>query len=287
MPHSLHGADLLGQIHRSPLLDPIEPCPVFIIGCRRSGTTLLAWLLDSHSEICAIPENYLSRSLLQNTFEGTKTRNFLPHLVEHLGEDPRRFLQRLAVLISGIYSDYAKRQSKRRWVAKELFLADSLDVLDACFDYQARYIFIARHGFDVAHSITERFGYRGIDFHLSGFALMNALLEWTATNEKIRQFAERTGERTLFIKYEEFVARPLDISQAVFSFLLESWDPSILERMWVEHHDERLGLNSAEIMGAGFDNSRRQRWESWPPTIIRQLAQIANPMLTQLGYAEL
>lgn len=288
MAQSLHGADFLGQIHRSPQLErPFEPGPVFIIACRRSGTTLLAWLLDSHPELCAIPENYLLRSVLQNTFEGTKTRNFLPHLVEHLGEEPRRFLQRLAVLISGIYSDYAKRQDKLRWVAKELFLADSLDVLDACFDYQARYIFIGRHGFDVAHSITERFGYRGIDFHLSGFALMNALVEWTTTNEKIWQFTKRTGDRTLFIKYEDLVATPVDVAQTVFGFLVEPWDPSVLERMWIERHDERLGLNSAEIMGTGFDDSRQRRWDSWPPIIVTQLAQIANPMLKQLGYAEL
>ena len=42
---------------------------IFIFGCQRSGTTLLRYLLDSHSKIACPPETKFIYPLLKDVFE--------------------------------------------------------------------------------------------------------------------------------------------------------------------------------------------------------------------------
>lgn len=281
--------DVLRQINRKPCLGrSFQSSPTFIIACRRSGTTLLSWLLDSHSNIAVVPENGLCSSLFDSSLESVGPRASvlqMMHTLATFGEEGHVFLGRIGSLIEGIYSDYAKANNKVRWIGKELFIASFLDVLDACFDYQAKYIFITRHGLDVAYSIARKFGYWNNESVCSGMPLMNGLEEWRKVNGDLTKFALRNRERVHTLKYEDMVNEPARIGAEVFKFLGEPWDETILQRMWHTDHHPNLGYSTRSEMGVAMDSLRSNQWTEWPSELLQQLGLMANETLSELGYA--
>jgi len=268
--------------------------PTFILGNRRSGTTLLAWLLDSHPHIAAVPENGLCYSLLidDDPVERREVREHRIPLIhaqmtlEALGESRGQLFARVAQLVDATFSDFAKRAGKPRWVEKEAFLHHSIDLLDAVFGYHAQYLYIVRHGLDVALSASERFGRRlGTPIVQDGsLNLRNYLLQWIEANEPLMDFYERNEDRCLLIRYEDLVTRPEPEARRIFQFLGEPWSPTLLADMQRQDHHPALGDNKIILTGGRIDPGRRDRWRSWPPALVRQLGRLANPTLARLGY---
>ena len=286
------------EIHRRPRPgSPWKSRPTFILGFRRSGTTLLAWLLDSHPNLAMVPENLLSHLLFGESAERPLEIEERPvsmvraySNLADLGETRSQFFNRIARLMGGVFSDYAERQGKPRWVEKELFIPRSLDLLDAVFGYHAQYLHVVRHGLDAAFSAAERFGWRqGTPLTRdTSHNLRNYLRLWVEDNELFADFCELNPERYLLVRYEELVTRPEPVARRVFEFLGEPWQPSIFEDMQRQEHHGRMGDNKILAPGGGrIDPSRRERWKSWPPPLVRQLARIADPMLVRLGYPPL
>ena len=273
------------EIERRPHLHrEFDPVPTFVIGYRRSGTTLLAWLLDSHPNISFLPENMLCRAI----FDCAIPNRLSPILqagssLRWILSEPRRvFFGRLAQLVSDVYSDYTQRKGKPRWVAK-LFLPYSIDLLDMAFDYQAKFIYMVRHGFDVAFSASERFELMDSSVIKSGLGLANYLEEWRTTNEALMSFASRNSERCLTVRYEDLITNPTPIAQEVFAFINEPWIPTILDDMREQEHGS-FGDSKIHQTGGKIDSSRRNRWHNWPDALVQDLAAIANPTLARLGY---
>jgi len=286
------------EIERRPRPGPaLRSRPTFMLGSRRSGTTLFGWLLDSHPNIAMLPENLLSHLL----FGERETRPL--EIYEHpgplvrayqnladMGETRPQFLGRIAQLMDGVFSDYAARQGKRRWVEKEIASPRSLDLLDAVFGYEAQYLYVVRHGVDAAFSASERFGWnQGTPLTRdSSHNLRNYLRFWVDNNEMFADFCELNRERCLLVRYEELVTCPEPVARRIFEFLGEPWQPTIVEDMERLSHHSRMGDNKILAMGGGrIDPNRRERWKSWPPELVRQLGRMADPTLVRLGYPRL
>jgi hypothetical protein len=270
--------------------------PAFILGYRRSGTTLLAWLLDSHPKLAAVPENALCRSLLgeeelrlPEVYERRLDLIYAYKSLDEMGETRARFLSRVAALIDGVFTDYARRCGKPRWVDKEVFLANSVDLLDAIFGYQAQYVYLVRHGLDTAYSASERFGERlGTPIVREGsLNLRNYLRYWVDANEALIDFHERNRDRCLLVRYEDLVASPEPTARRIIEFLGERWHPRIFEDMQRQEHHDRLGDNKIHATGGKIDPTRRERWRRWPPELVRQLGRLADPTLIRLGFEPL
>ena len=271
--------------------------PTFVLGSRRSGTTLAGWLLDSHANLTMVPENLLVHLLFGERAERPLEIEERPSPIVFayqnlldLGETRTRYLDRIAQLVDGVFSDYAARQGKKRWVHKEIAAHRSLDLLDAVFGYDAQYLYVVRHGLDAAFSASERFGARqGTPLtRESSHNLRNYLRFWVENNELIADFYELNQERCLLVRYEELVTRPEPVARRIFEFLGEPWQPTILEDMQRLNHHGRMGDNKILAPGGGkIDPNRRERWKSWPPALVRQLGRMADPTLVRLGYPPL
>jgi hypothetical protein len=291
-------AQAMEEIERRPRPDlQLKSRPTFVLGSRRSGTTLLAWLLDSHPGLAMVPENLLSH-LLFGESESSPLEIYerpVPLVrayadLADMGETRQRFLGRIAQLVDGIFSDYAARMGKKRWVEKELFIPRSLDLLDAIFGYKAQYIYVVRHGLDAAFSASERFGWRqGTPLtRESSHNLRNYLRFWVDNNERFADFYELNEERCLLVRYEDLVTQPEPVARRIFEFLGEPWHPTIFEDMQRLDHHYRLGDNKIQALGgARIDPNRRERWKSWPPALVRQLGRMADQTLMRLGYPPL
>jgi hypothetical protein len=267
--------------------------PVFIIGHWRSGTTLLSWLFDSHPRFAAVPENQLLMSLCgaaaipREPFRA----QLLPLVwayqsVQFLAEERSRYFRRYGDLVEGVFGEFARRQGKTRWVAKELLLHRSLDLLDLLFGYRCRFVYIHRHALDVALSASERFGARDGAPQLGATTLdlETYLSYWVAQNEPYMDFCERNPERCHRLRYEDFVLAPEVEGKKLFAFLGERWPETILADMQRQDHHEGLGDNKIFETGGKVDPSRRDRWKNLPPNVVRQMGRLADPTLVRLGY---
>ena len=253
--------------------------PIFLIGNRRSGTTLLAYLINASPNICAIPENFLVGGLVS----ADSVINLGQRVATFLREPISTFLSRLGEMANSIYSRYAAEQAKARWVSKELFVPHKLDLVDALFNYQAQFVYVVRHGFSVAYSCSSRFSTNPFTQNASTSLDLECYLnEWISNNESTMDFHERNSDRCTLIRYEDLLADPEAEGCRIFRFLGEAWEVDILEKM---NSEMIIGMGDNKILERGGKiGVLEETWRTWPNALKRTLGRKANAMLTRLGY---
>ena len=285
------------EIERESVLPSLTPRPTFLIGTWRSGTTLTSALIDTHPEFAAVPENELIPAILNPRLDA-----LVGHLapdpirmspvvwahktVEELGETRDSLFRRYASLIHGVFQDYTLRRGKKRWLAKFIGLQRFLDLLDMLFDYDARYLFIVRHGLDNALSCSEFLGRTtGSPQVVHGSLDVRTYLEhWVDMAERTMDFCERNAERCHVFRYEDLVAAPSETAERIFQFLGVPHDPRILDELQKHTPSSLRGDTKLFEQGAGIDPSRTQRWRGWPTPLLQQLGRVADDTLVRMGY---
>src|SRR5690606_3518895 len=104
--------------------------PVFILPCERSGSTMLRYIVDTHSKV-ACPSNLYLGSLcesLNRTLMGTIAQN----QVELDEEGKQQFaVSEARKMICNIMDSYIKAKNKQIWCEKTPMNLEYLSVLDA------------------------------------------------------------------------------------------------------------------------------------------------------------
>jgi hypothetical protein len=271
------------EIRRVPIgaTNEFSCVPIFIIGHRRSGTTLLACLLNSANGLVALPEAFIAGHLVR-TDHLFRIGHFA---MKQLGDSYPRYLSRLGHLVDAVHSQYAARKGKRRWVSKELFVPHRLDLLDAVFDYRAQFIYIVRHGLSVAYSCASKFPMRdGLPLNdRSSLDVETYLDEWLQNTNSTMDFHERNQDRCLLVRYEEFTADPTAVGARLFDFIDEPWTDALLETGLAEQ--DPFGFGDKNILTTGGKVHRAEEpWRTWPKALLRTLGRKANPTLERMGY---
>lgn len=187
--------------------------PIFIVGCQRSGTTMLRLMLDSHARISCGPET-----------------RFLDDLEHVVGDDWQRlsqygfsqdeWLARMREFFGGIQADYAASRGKARWADKTPRYALSIPFLVRVFP-DAQIIHVIRDGRDVVVSHRKRFGY---------WSSLKATRKWPMYIQAARSAgAGLRPDQYTEVRYESLVGEPEQTMRALLGFLNEEWDPQILE----------------------------------------------------------
>jgi Sulfotransferase family len=192
--------------------------PIFIIGCHRSGTTLLRLILDAHPNISCGPETRFLADLANITADPNWQRMRL------YGFPKQYWHQRIATLFDAFQSEYAHARGKVRWADKTPRYALCVDYLNELFP-TCQVVHVVRDGRDVVASHRDRWGY--------GSAL-KAVKKWpwyvaTARAAGARLPADRYHE----VRYEDLVTDPEGTLRQLLDFLGEPWDPILLD------HDQR------------------------------------------------
>ena len=128
-----------------------SPRPIFIVGCQRSGTTMLRLMLDSHSQISCGPETRFLEDLERIVGPDWKR-------LSQFGYSQEEWLKRIRAFFEGIQSDYARSRGKTRWADKSPRYALHIHFLLQVFP-DAQIVHVIRDGRDVAVSHRKRFGY--------------------------------------------------------------------------------------------------------------------------------
>lgn len=207
----------------------LTPFP-FVVGCGRSGTTLLRAMLTSHPDLAVPAESYFIVSMNMQRRRYEHPRGFLLDLyladldrhgwfrqwdlplasvAEQLrSEDPVRHL---SDAFRGTYAAYAKAQGKSRYGDKTPPYVLNIPAISEVFP-ESRFIHLIRDGRDVAASLTK--------VHFGPDSIVEAALYWQAHVEAGRIAGSAlASDRYLEVRYEDLVSRPRETLQALCDFI--------------------------------------------------------------------
>ena len=190
--------------------------PIFIVGCQRSGTTLLRLMLDSHPNISCGPETRFLQDFAKLTSESWDRLSLY-------GFPKSYWLDKSAEFFDSFQTEYAKSRGKTRWADKTPRYALSLGYINELFP-ASQIVHVIRDGRDVVASHRDRWGY---------WSAVKAVEKWPRYIRAARRVGERMpGDRYAEVRYEELVLDTETALRALLGFLREPWDDAVL------HHDQ-------------------------------------------------
>jgi protein-tyrosine sulfotransferase len=257
--------------------------PIFVIGCPRSGTTLMRLMLDSHPSIACPPETFFLLDLAK-LWASDDTRKGLAEI----GYDSQHFQRKLREFAAYFLQGYAESRGKLRIAEKTPHHVACLDFIEELFGPNAQYIMLYRHPFDVAssmfhhltidwHPVVGRYTENGENKYI-GYARF-----WADHAQKMIEFELANPGRCVRVRYEDLVQDAEAVLRSIFEFLGEAWSPDVLA-YYDQGHDLGRGDRKA-LMQKGIRASRGN-WEQLNPDLLRQMRMIVEAPARELGYVE-
>jgi hypothetical protein len=267
-----------------------EP-PLFVLGVRRSGTTLLRVMLDRNPELAVPDESYFIPQLGHRHGGRPDPDAFVDDLrrlptPREWGIDPSQVRARiragmtLGEMIGAIYETYAAKDGKVRWGDKTPMYMAHLQLLERLFP-GARYVHLIRDGRDTAQSflsmpsgvVTESWNHPR---SVAAFAC-----QWRTEVRDARALGRRAGGRYHELRYERLVEDPERAVREICAFAELSYDPSMLEYAGtVDLRAKPHQLSLAEPPTVGLRDWRR----TMAPGDVRAFEEVAGDLLEELGY---
>lgn len=217
----------------------------FIVGTGRSGTTLMAQVLNAHSQVCvpvelqiAFEESNNGARLAEIFKSGMnlmfRAEDYTRLLEERCPNDLARYhdyfdffnrcpypILSLQWLLTELYTDIAYSKGKSIFAEQTPWYGQNIKLLDQLFP-RAKFIHMVRDGRDVAISFT-RTPWWHKDANLN-------LERWTSEVNKIeRDGAPLSNKRMLTIRYEDLVLRPEEVTRSVCNFLGIEFEETMLK----------------------------------------------------------
>jgi Sulfotransferase family len=248
--------------------------PIFIVGCHRSGTSVLRQTLDSHPRISAGPEDPTTFWLSKTDTVLTRSRR------EGYGYDEEDWFATVRGLVGSIHSRYAANQGKTRWASKHPENSLILDYVNRVFP-DCQVIHIVRNPRDVLSSNRRKFGKKRGFFYGRRWAL------FVGSAEKV---GARMGEdRFRTIRYEDLVSDPESLLKDLVEWLGEPWSDEVLHISRRTHRypativppeeqDLSLEINTGSVGRGG----RGEGYRIWLPLLYLRLR--ANDLVKKFGY---
>jgi hypothetical protein len=213
--------------------------PIIVLGCARSGTTLLQVMLHSHARIAIPLENrfvlptYFNRLQFGDLEEksnrwaiaefivrrGSKFKDFgldRAETIEEIVGGPPTVGSALATVFRG----YAARFDKPRWGDKRPAYHGYVDIVLRLFP-DAQIVHIVRDGRDCAASLKKMSWWKRDTYH--------AIAAWARAIENMERAERRWPGTVTCVRYERVVADPEAELRKLCAFLGEEYDPAMAE----------------------------------------------------------
>ncbi|MFN2195997.1 MAG: sulfotransferase family protein [Anaerolineales bacterium] len=267
--------------------------PFFIIGHPRSGTTLLRFMLSTHSRLY-IPEEtgflpFLNvnpdKPLMETEIQDLLTRiGKLNYLWQDLpitaGQISAVYQQpTLAVVVNELYQQQAAQHDASRWGDKTPLYIQYIPNILEIFP-QAQFIHMIRDGRDAALSALEKWGSESAYMDL--YYLLKNWVRNVSAGRNFGRYADR--DRYLEVHYESLVAAPEVVLRQICVFLGENFESSMLDHTNTAHQAGPGPAGHFKALQPVFDVSV-YRWKTEMGSFQRKLsAKIAGDLLLELGY---
>jgi protein-tyrosine sulfotransferase len=256
--------------------------PIFVVGCHRSGTSLLRRILDSHPNIACPPESKFLLPLTDLLRDDASMRG-----LSSMGYARDDVVRGMAAFASRFFEGYASASGKRRWADKTPNYVDRLPELWELFGPEARFVIIVRNGLDVVFSLVDAGRhYPAIDAHVEragGDRRIGAAEFWRDQNQRIDAFRLEHPDASHALRYEELTTDTEGVLRSMFDFLAEPWDPRVLDYQRLPHH---VGFEDPDVRARQRIEPNSGRFLAWPPEERRRVSEACEPMLSRLGYTD-
>lgn len=271
--------------------------PIFIIGCPRSGTTLLQLMLHSHRRIALPAETRFvhtayQRRLAFGDLEDPANRTALAEWItgrpqskfETMGLDPEAVNKEirdapptLGSALATVFRGYARQHEKPRWGDKRPSYFRKVSQLRRMFP-DAQFVHLIRDGRDAVSSLKAMPWYAG--------DIYTATLTWREAIDKGNRLARKLGPQTYYqFRYEDLVAEPEAQLRGLCGFLGEEFDPGMLEYNRLADAtvppEREWHARTHEAVNARRIGSWRDRLEPWEVNLTEF---VLKSHLTELGY---
>lgn len=247
--------------------ETVDDRGIFVVGCQRSGTTLLRVILNAHPQLCAGEETAFLDEM--EKIVGMRWG----HLETY--DLPRsEVLARIRDFFLVFHHKYCESSSKRTWVDKSPFYIKQLPFVNELFP-ECKVIHIIRDGRDVAASYKEKWGSKGFFI---------ALKDWVECLRRGREAAGWLGAgRYLEIRYEDLVVEPREALERVMRFLALPWDDALLAHHLSDHPTTKYfgyerPLQPIQAAKVGGWRKRLNFYEKW------LVALCFRKLMHELGY---
>lgn len=269
------------------------PSPVFIVGCGRSGTSLLRNLLRAHPRLAFPGESHFIPAFYQaygdpaSSREACRLARILLSLwwIRKWGlsitpesfEDCRSYRS----VVSRLFDTYARQEHKERWGDKTpsyvLHVPTLLHLFPGC-----QIIHIYRDGRDVALS---QFTHPSGQSRNAYIAAMN----WTRLVSVGRAVgATLPAQQYTEVRYESLIDDPESTLRRLCDFLNEPFSQEVLRPNFLERKAVKRVFGPDHTLDVARDTivkSNQQKWRAAMSVSDRAIFEsIAGPLLQELGY---
>ncbi len=266
--------------------------PIFIVGCPRSGTTLLRNLLRSHPRVTFPAESHFIPAFYRGYGDPHSDREAIDLARRILGLewirrwnltlDPVAFARDRSFrqVISRLYEAWARQENKPRWGDKTPHYVTDIGALVELFP-AGKVIHIVRDGRDVALSWLK-----------TDFEPRNLFTAAHAWNRYVRAGraagAALPRDTYLEIKYESLLRQPVDTMRAVCAFIDEPFTDAVLRPRPLPGilRPALFGKRTLVIASQSeLVSTNQAKWKTELAAADRVLFEsVAGELLTALGY---
>lgn len=254
------------------------PGRAFLVGCPRSGTTLLQSLLLAHPEVVSFPETFFFVRVITNPPERVRRRL---HVASAKAPGSLRELDALGIpadpspplFPSFTIGGYARRFVRRMdraaeeaeaqlWVEKTPRHARHVDVIERHVP-AARFVHIVRSGEAVVASMREAHHHEPSVWKASAPDELVAV--W---RRYVRYTLACVGRpRHTFVRYERLVAETSAVIGAVCDFLQLRADQAVLDQMLTGYRSSARRV-TGRVTGPGASAVAEEPWKAATPGAI-------------------
>ena len=275
---------------------------LFVVGCPRSGTTLLQRVLNAHPQLAITPESHWIPRLHAKPWALTPEGLIKPKLIRRLLAHPkfarlnisREELMRLAgngqpmtyaSLVSTIFDLYGGVRGRTLVGDKTPDYVRKIETLHALWPL-ARFVHLVRDGRDVALSMMDwpKVRPKPGDFVTWHEDRVSTAALWWELNVRLGRKAGRSLGRELYyeMRYESLVCHPREESAALCAFLGVPYDDAMLH-FWEGEAGSDPGLEKKRAHQPVTPGLRD--WSSQlSPEDKERFEAAAGALLDELGY---
>ncbi|MBV9546972.1 MAG: sulfotransferase [Chloroflexi bacterium] len=267
--------------------------PIFVVGCPRSGTTLVQCILSASSQAFSLPETHFfsyvlpelgiasdtplspdalrqARALLEGEADLPDLGEFWNHI-----ESPITALDLFTRIV-----EHFRPAAGLRAIEKTPLHVMCLDLIGSLFP-DASFVNVVRDPVDTVSSLL------GVPWAASRSVLSNAQ-RWTDAVLGAEAFARVQPRRIRTVVYEHLVSHPEPETRALCEFVNIQFEPSMLEEFGAQ---ARRNVGRSETwkrdVGRGVLLNRSGVWRSrLTPGQAWLVAQATGPLRREYGYVQ-
>jgi Sulfotransferase family len=273
-------------------------CPVFVVGCHRSGTNLLYDMLLSAGGFAIYrgylpihkifiprfghPSNLANRKKIVDTFMRSKGFARAELNAQDLRDKLLAGGQTGGDLIRIIMDDIAHQQGVRRWAVYDP--DDALHIPRIKADLpNALFVHIVRDGRDIALSLMKMGEFRPFPWSRKPRTLLETALYWQWVVRKGRGHGSRFPADYIEIHYEELVTQPRSVLATLGQFLEHELNYDRVQEAALG----RVRESNSSFLNDPSDtrNHPVNRWkQKLAPEAVSDLEALIGPTLEEFGY---